>query len=191
MANEILVTIEGFLSFIELNDRGVTKDNFKGLDIDDFIRQFGLHERRLATVNLKNMLRLYTFLIQDREFDKYRATEVFSIYSSYAEFESFKNIFFGKIGAEAQHIGTFGNFMERYSAILNDERIGIIIGQTRYMDAFDFHTDPNGFLSVRIGPSASEHLLSQFSYSKNKKYFMLLPGIGRIELVRAFSEIDN
>ena len=189
MPNKNLITKEKLLEFVKINDTGLDEDDFANIDIDGFIDYAWLSENNLATLNIKAVLELYKSTLKSREFDKYRAKEIFSVYSTDEEYESFKNTFFDKIDTDKQYIGKVEGFTDRFDMVVNGKRMMIGIGQTKNLDKFKFDTFPNGALGIRAGYGEDAPLYSEFCYSKNKKYFIWLPP--SMEVIEAFCEVDD
>jgi hypothetical protein len=135
-----------------------------------------------------NMLKIYRFELKDRVFDSYKAKEVFHVYSSEEEYESFKNSFFDAAGVDKQFLGKNEYLIEIYYITVNNERIRMYIGQTQNLDKCELDTHPDGTLMIREGVN-EEFYSSPFCYSKNRKYFIFLPNI--MEVIEAFCEIDD
>jgi hypothetical protein len=189
MSNEPLLTEVELLEFIEMNDTGLSKDDFADVNIDEFIEHTRLSMSRLATANIKNRLELFKSTLKSREFDIFKANEVFIVDSSDDEYESFKSTFFDRIGTDIQYIGKTTNNIDMFYVTTSDARVRIHIGQTRNIDKNDLITSTQGTLSIIARGSSDTYSNSPFCYSKNRKYFMILNP--SMEVMEAFCEIND
>jgi hypothetical protein len=189
MSDESRLTKAELLDYIETNDTGLSKDDFADIDINDFLDYARLSKKRLATVNIMNMLEIYKFTLKDREFDQYKAKEIISTYSGDEEYESFKNMFFDRIGIDKQYIGKTASLIEIFYVNINDEIVRIELGKTLNLDKCDIDTSSDGALRINENHSGETYVPKLFCYSKNKKYFMLLPP--SLELIEAFCGIND
>jgi hypothetical protein len=59
MANKNLIAKEELLEFVEMSGSELSKDDFVGIDSDDFIDYAWLMKNNLATLSIKKMLEIY------------------------------------------------------------------------------------------------------------------------------------
>ena len=189
MSNKNLVTKDELLEFIEINDIGLSKDDFADIDVNEFIDYAWLSKDNLGRVNIKNNLEIYKSTLRGRAFDPYKAKEVFSVCSSDEEYELFKNTFINKIGTDMQYIGHTRENIEMFYIKIDGKRVRIHLGKTRNMDNYEVTATSDGSLCITERDSGDTHRNSPFCYSKNKKYFMILQP--SLEIMEAFCEIDD
>ena len=187
LIKEERLTKEELLEFIEISDSGLTRDDFSDIDLDDFIKYAWLTRNNLATLNINKILELYKSKIVRNKFDQYKAKEIVCVNSSSEEYELFKKAFFEMISVNEQFIGKAEDFIDMFYYLADNEKMLIDIGQTKNLGKFDYYSYPHGTLGIRIGPSNGENIYREFCYSKNKKYFMLIPS--SMDIIKTFCEI--
>lgn len=186
MPGEDKLTKEDLLAHIENNDTGLSAADFKDIDVDVFIADTLLTKKRLATVNLKNLLQSHKTRLAGKEYEAVKARDIQSVNSSDKEYGSFKSAFFKSIGAGEKHIGKNEFSIDMYSTELNSNTM--YIGRTQNLNLCVVSTFPDGTLGI-ADSLEEETFSSQFCYSKNKKYFML--ATQPFDIVKAFREIDD
>jgi len=197
-----LISKEKFIEYIENNDVDVTMEDFKDVDIEDFIATNHITEEWVKRLNLSVLLEHYLAVLESNKRPTYLAREIVSVDSTDEEFKEFKNRFIynvnGLVG-DFEYAGSFDQYLTIYAFDYIDEdreesRERLYIGQTKYLGEYvTSNYDNPDWCYVIFLPMSSDGLVYEqsFSYNKDKKYFLVLNQYAVFdELIRTFTETE-
>ena len=190
------ITKEDFIKYIQTHDIGLSVEDFEFIYIEDFIVHWHITKDNIES-NLSKIVSEGYYLedIEQGKKAKYMAREKYSVDSTNEEFERFTTEFFKAINKEVLRTGKEFGFTW---FDINDNRHQYLwFAQTKDINGFYFFNNPNSYpklleVVIENGPDGAG-IISNFCYSKNKKFIMLasIDDEQLFEYVKVFCEIDD
>ena len=174
--SEPLVSVQELLQFINDNpDRGLTEADFKGIDIEDFIKTFYLTVEGLDKYAYSTTLSLYK---EDKEREKRAsivAKGIYSVDSTDEEYCKFVETYLEAVGRNNRYIGensTYGT--DAYEITGDDDEVLVYIGKTKDIAKLDI--SESGFYGTyEIQFPVGDMVMStEYFYSNDYKFFIIV-----------------
>jgi len=207
----VLMTKEEFIRLIEENDMGVIIEDFDGIDIDDFIFEYGITKELVDELNIDHLPRWLGNYIKNtpqRERERQRAPflvyELKYVDSTEQEYKAFIDKYLNVLDvSEIVHNKEKDGFDFYLVEIVNQKgSIHFYFCQTSKSKVLpiakgDKGTEENYKIEVAAG--SGEYYYTDFYYSKIGKYLMHLEYSATVEygfeetlnFVRTFCELDD
>jgi len=179
-----LITREEFIQFIRDNETGVSEEDFKNIDIDEFIKYWKFTSpsegEDAKLLELGDSLEWYKDILEIRELQKksdklsmLMAVEKVSVDSTDEEYEAFIKAYFGALEMEQEISEPSRSGLDTYVIDINDGTYYLYIGKTKDIEKYNIKYDKiREWLEILIpaGQGASWNL--SFCYSGDNKFFL-------------------
>jgi len=202
-----LLTKEEFLKKVSENEKalGVTVEDFKDIDVDDFIEDLKISQQRFGQYVSGRLIFIssyntYLRYLPRRALKKYQSTELTVIDSTKEEFEIFAVCFIENLGYVVETPESFASYSGRglikeYEYETDEGYYQFLIGRT-----FDIETLRSRHWRFTENPvhalvpfgDGSEYGAHMF-LSENGKFFLIIIGVGELSehMVKSFKETGD
>jgi len=192
MMDERLITKEELFEYIQTHNVGLTIEDFKGIDVEDFISYCYFTTSSIRQLSRKS-LDDYLEELEWRVRISFFAKEKFSVDSSDEEYQKFLNDFFKAINKDV-----IASYFDDQSGFYRYELAGkeyLYISRTKDIDQIAIGTNPIIDLELLVAfiPHGDARIRENFCYSRNKKYMLLADPLDDqlFEYVKVFCEIND
>ena len=202
------ITADELFEYIDTHDVSVTRQDFEGIDMDEFIRSgggFRVGNEISPEFDWRAAIDGYWRDIRQDEMDKYLAYDIVMKDSTNEEFDAFKDSFISSLAEEGKSVessnsmtGTPDNYIIRADGV---EVADIVVGQTQYLSEINANKAGTAKAKLAKGNRATGKPAAidfgnrdsrQFYYSKSEKFFMFFVDYGADEekynVVMAFQD---
>ena len=163
----VLATEEELLEYY--SSIGLTEQDLADIDIEDLINEYSIPSGNLEALRPERFLDSYRLRKANQERGKILATEIISVDSTDAEYESFLKAYLAAIDGETIDVNYYDNLYN----FMAGNGWQSSIGRTKDIENFDVRLDEgSGFYYIDI-PSGELTMSSTFCYSADKKFFLL------------------